>query len=283
MRLLAREIAFFSEKKELLGVFIPKTGRFFFRFCVFNKYRALFKKQPQAKDVFKMKEVMMKELPMEERPRERLKAYGADALSNAELLAIILRTGTKEQSVLNLAKNVLKETDGIIHLADVMINELTEIPGIGPSKAVQILASIELGKRVSQALLVPKEVMPTITTPADCFKMLKTEMNYLKQEHFVVLSLDVKHQVIAKDTISKGVINATLVHPREVFNVAIKRRATAIICAHNHPSGNIEPSLEDIMLTKQLAEAGMMLDIPLFDHVIIGGNDYTSLKAYGHV
>jgi len=231
-----------------------------------------------------MEEVLIKELPTEERPRERLMICGAEALSNAELLAIILRTGIKNQSVLNLAKSILKETDGVKYLDEISIHELTEIPGIGPSKAIQLLASIELGKRVSQAL-IPKagKKVPTVITPKDCFDLLGMEMKYLKQEHFMVLSLDGKKKLIAKDTVSIGAVDATLVHPREVFSIAIKRRASGIICAHNHPGGSTEPSLEDIMITKQLAEAGFMMNIPLYDHVIIGGNDYSSLKAYGHM
>jgi len=230
-----------------------------------------------------MQEVLIKDLPTEERPRERLIEYGANALSNAELLAIILRTGAKHQSVLNLAKSILKQTDGIKHLNEISINELTEISGVGPSKAVQIMASIELGKRISQSLVLKKSEVQTVVTPEDCFILLGNEMKYLKQEHFVVLSLDVKQKLIAKDTVFIGALDASLVHPREVFRMAVKRMAAAIICVHNHPSGNIEPSLPDVMMTKQLMEASIMMDIPLLDHVIIGGNDYSSLKAYGHM
>jgi len=230
-----------------------------------------------------MQEILIKDLPMEERPRERLIEYGAKALSNAELLGIILRTGAKHQSVLNLAKSILKQTDGIKHLNEISINELTEIAGVGPSKAVQIIASIELGKRVSQSLILKESEVQTVETPEDCFTLLGNEMKYLKQEHFVVLSLDVKQKLIAKDTVFIGALNMSLVHPREVFRMAVKRMADSIICVHNHPSGNIEPSLPDIMMTKQLMEASIMMDIPLLDHVIIGGDDYSSLKAYGHI
>ena len=230
-----------------------------------------------------MQEVLIKDLPAEERPRERLAQYGATSLSNAELLAIVLRTGAKHQSVLNLAKSILKKTEGIKHLNDISMNELIEIPGIGPSKATQIMASIELGKRVSQSLVL-KECKPkTVGTPEACFILLGNEMKYLKQEHFIVLSLDVKQKLIAKDTVFIGAVDASLVHPREVFRIAVKRMAAGIICVHNHPSGDTEPSLADIMMTKQLMEASMMIGIPLLDHVIIGGDDYSSLKAYGHM
>ncbi|MCL1991224.1 MAG: DNA repair protein RadC [Defluviitaleaceae bacterium] len=230
-----------------------------------------------------MQEVLIKELPVEERPRERLMAYGAHALSNAELLAIVLRTGTKKQSVLNLAKSILIKTEGIKYLNETSINELIEVPGIGTSKAVQIMASIELGKRVSQSLVAKQNKIQTVITPEDCFNLLGNEMKYLKQEHFVVLSLNVKQQLIAKDIVFIGALNMSLVHPREVFRTAVKRMADSIICVHNHPSGDVTPSLPDIMMTKQLVEASLMMDIPLLDHVIIGGNDYSSLKAYGHM
>jgi len=230
-----------------------------------------------------MQEILIKDLPQEERPRERLIKNGSEALSNAELLAIILRTGAKQQSAVNLAKSILKQTDGIKHLNDISINELTKISGIGPSKAVQIIASIELGKRVSQSLILQEDEIQMVATPKDCFILLGNEMKYLKQEHFVVLSLDVKQRLIAKDTVFVGALNMSLVHPREVFRAAVKRMADSIICVHNHPSGNVEPSPPDIMMTKQLVEASLTMDIPILDHVIIGGDDYSSLKAYGHM
>jgi len=231
----------------------------------------------------KVKEILIKDLPLEERPRERLVKHGPSALANAELLAIILRTGAKHQSVLNLAKSILKKTEGIKHLNDISMHELTEIPGIGQSKAVQILASIELGKRVSQALTLGENNVPTVATPEDCFLLLGDEMKYLKQEHFVVLSLDIKQKLIAKDTVFIGALNASLVHPREVFRTALKRMASFIICIHNHPSGDITPSEQDIIITKQLVESSLIIGIPILDHVIIGRNDYSSLKAYGHM
>ena len=230
-----------------------------------------------------MEEVLIKDLPLEERPRERLLEYGAGALSNAELLAIILRTGVKKQSVINLAKSILKQTDGLKHLNEISITELTKIPGVGPSKAVQMIASIELGKRVSQSLVLRDGEVKKVKTPRDCYILLGNEMKYLKQEHFVVLSLDMKQRLIANDTVFIGALNASLVHPREVYRAAVKRMAASIICVHNHPSGDTTASPQDIMMTKWLKEAGEMMGIELRDHVIIGGNDYSSLKAYGHM
>ena len=230
-----------------------------------------------------MKEVLILEMPAEERPRERLIEYGASSLSTAELLAIIIRTGAKHQSALNLAKSILKRTDGAKHLNEISINELTKIPGIGPSKAVQIMASIELGKRVSHSLVLRDNEVKTVKTPEDCFNLLGNELKYLKQEHFVVLSLDSKSKLIAKDTVFIGSLHASLVHPREIFRAAVKRMAASIICVHNHPSGDVTASEVDILMTKYLIEASQMMDIPIDDHVIIGGDDYSSLKAYGHM
>ena len=230
-----------------------------------------------------MKEVLIKDLPIEERPRERFIQYGAEAVSTAELLAIILRTGSRQQSVVNLAKLVLQKTEGIKNLNEISLNQLTEIPGIGPSKAVQIMASIELGKRVSQSLVEKERRLEIVRTPRQCFDLLGNELKYLKQEHFIVLSLDIKDRLIARDTVFIGAINASLVHPREVFAIAIKRLATKIICVHNHPSGDPEPSEQDILMTNWIAEAGVMMKIPLHDHVIISADDYRSMKALGHI
>ena len=144
-----------------------------------------------------MQEVLIKHLPKEERPRERLMAYGAEALSNTELLAIILRTGTKHQSSLNIAKSILRKTEGIKDLNEISVNELTEIEGIGMSKATQLLASIELGKRVGQSLVLKENRLRTVATPEDCFVLLGNEIKYLKQEHFIVLSLDVKRKSVS--------------------------------------------------------------------------------------
>ena len=220
---------------------------------------------------------------MEERPRERLMQHGTSAVSTAELLAIILRTGTKQQSAINLAKVILAKTDGLKNLNEISINQLTEIPGIGSSKAVQILASIELGKRMGQSLIPKGNRPPIVRTPFQCYDLLGNELRYLKQEHFIVISLDIKDRLIARDTVFIGALNSTVVHPREVYSVAVKRLAAKIICVHNHPSGNPEPSDEDILTTNWIAEAGVAMQIPLHDHVIIAGDDYRSMRALGHL
>ena len=227
--------------------------------------------------------MLMKDLPIEERPRERFMTHGPGSLSTAELLAIVLRTGTRSQSALSLATTILQIAEGLENINDLTLNELTEIPGIGPSKAIQLLASIELGKRTSQALTMKEYKLAVINTPFDCFQLLKNEMKYLKQEHFIVLSLDTKNRLIARDTLFIGHLNSTLIHPREIFATAIKRRADKIVCVHNHPSGDVNPSEEDIMMTSMIGEAGMMMGIKVRDHVIVGRDDYTSMKAYGYL
>jgi DNA repair protein RadC len=230
-----------------------------------------------------MPEILIKDLPTEERPRERLLEYGSESLSNAELLAIILRTGSREQSVLTLSKMILQKADGLQNLNDISVNELVEIPGIGNSKAVQILASIELGRRVVKSSLTNTKGNPVLANPEDCFRLLGISMKHLKQENFIVLFLDVRQKLICKETVFIGSLDMAIVHPREIFRRAIKHLATSIVCVHNHPSGDLTPSPPDLLFTKQLAEAGEMMNIPLLDHIIIGGDDYVSLKALGHM
>ena len=248
---------------------------FFFAYIVLSiplKGRALY-----------MQEILIKDLPTEERPRERFLEYGAKSLSNAELLAIILRTGSRHKSALTLSQMILKKTLGLQNFNDISVNELVTVPGIGISKAVQILASIELGKRVMQSTLTNRSENQIVSNPSDSFKLLGIYMKHLKQENFVVLFLDVKQKLICKETIFIGSLDMTVVHPREIFRRAIKHLATAIVCVHNHPSGDLTPSPADLMFTKQLAEAGEMMNIPLLDHIIIAGDYYISLKALGHM
>ena len=230
-----------------------------------------------------MQEILIQDLPVKDRPRERFLEYGPKSLSNLELLAIILRTGSRKQSALTLSSAILKKIGGIENLNTVSVNELMEIPGIGSSKAVQVLAGIELGKRVVQSSLDDRSERPVLINPADSFKLLGLSMKHLKQEHFVVLFLDLKQKLICKETVFIGSLDATFVHPREIYGKALKYLATSILCLHNHPSGDLTPSPSDLLVTKQLAEAGEMMNIPLLDHVIIGGDDYVSLKALGHM
>jgi len=225
-----------------------------------------------------MTQVLIRDLPKEERPRERLMQVGAHLLSNPELLAIILRTGSKQQSALNLAQSILNKSGGIKGLNDISVEELMEIPGVGSSKGVQILAAIELGKRAFKEAST-QEI--NLLKPEDCYKFLAPEMKHLTQEHFVALYLNTKGGLIAQKTISIGTLDRAIVHPRELFREAVKRSAASIIVAHNHPSGDPKPSTADLFLTQSLVEAGQLMEIPISDHIIIGDGDYRSLMSMG--
>ncbi|MFJ7646200.1 DNA repair protein RadC [Lysinibacillus sp. NPDC097279] len=222
---------------------------------------------------------MIRDVHLADRPRERLLRQGAKSLSNQELLAILLRTGTKEESVLVLANRVLNTFERLHQLKHATIEEMVAIKGIGEVKAIQLLAAIELGRRLSQKQNDDKY---TVRSPQDAAAYLMPDMISLSQEHFVVLFLDVKNQIIHKKTIFIGGLNASIVHPREIFREAVKRSAASIICAHNHPSGVPTPSPEDIEVTKRIQEAGFIIGIELLDHIIIGDHQFTSLKEKGY-
>ncbi|MFB9327250.1 DNA repair protein RadC [Paenibacillus aurantiacus] len=221
---------------------------------------------------------VLRDVPSEERPRERMMTVGAEALSHAELLAILLRTGTKRESAVLLAARILKECGNLRGLVDMSVEELTAIRGIGPAKAVQLLAGIELGRRLAKSR---QGELPAIRKPQDAAELVMDEMRYLKKEHFVCLFLNTKNQVIVKETLSVGTLNASLVHPREVFRAAIKCSSASIVCVHNHPSGDPTPSPEDIAMTRRLKEAGELVGIDVLDHLVIGDNRFVSLKEQG--
>ncbi|WP_047984042.1 RadC family protein [Ornithinibacillus californiensis] len=224
--------------------------------------------------------IMIKDVPKEDRPRERLLNLGANHLSNQELLAILLGSGTKSESVMTLANRVLMHFEGLKLLKDATIEELTAIKGIGSAKGVLILSALELGKRLSQYKPNDRYV---IRSPEDGADYIMEEMRNLNQEHFVVIFLNTKNQIIHRQTIFIGSLNASIVHPREVFREAVKRSAASIIVAHNHPSGDPAPSQEDIHVTKRLAESGKMIGIELLDHLIIGDRKFVSLKEKGYL
>lgn len=224
--------------------------------------------------------ISIKDLPKEDRPRERLLNYGANHLSNQELLAILIGSGTKRESVMDLSNRILMHFEGLHLLADATIEELTAIKGIGQAKGVSILAAIELGKRINQYKPSERYV---IRSPKDGADFVMEEMRSLNQEHFVVIFLDTKNQIIHHQTIFIGSLNSSIVHPREIFREAVKRSAASIICAHNHPSGDPSPSQEDIHVTRRLVEAGKMIGIEVLDHLIIGDRKYVSLKEKGYL
>ncbi|MBE6184143.1 JAB domain-containing protein [Bacillus ginsengihumi] len=227
-----------------------------------------------------MEHLMISDFPIEDRPRERFIQYGATSLSNQELLAILLRTGTKKESVIQLANRLLQYFEGLNLLKDASIEEMTAIKGIGTAKAVQVLAAIELGRRISNLKYNDRYV---IRSPQDGANYVMNDMRFLTQEHFVCLYLNVKNQVIHQQTIFIGSLNASIVHPREVFKEAFRRSAASIICFHNHPSGDPSPSREDIEVTKRLVECGKIMGIEVLDHMIIGDKKYISLKEKGYL
>ncbi|WP_277923945.1 RadC family protein [Halobacillus yeomjeoni] len=224
--------------------------------------------------------ILIKDVPKEDRPRERMRELGATHLSNQELLAILLGSGTKQESVMELSQRLLIHFEGIGLLKDATIEELTAIRGIGIAKAVLIMAAIELGKRIQQMKPVDRYI---IRSPEDGADFVMEEMRTLKQEHFICLFLNTKNQVLHRQTIFIGSLNASIVHPREVFKEAVKRSAASIICAHNHPSGDPTPSQEDIQVTRRLQECGKMIGIELLDHLVIGDRKFISLKEKGYL
>ncbi|MBU5466528.1 DNA repair protein RadC [Virgibacillus sp. MSJ-26] len=223
---------------------------------------------------------MIKDVPKEDRPRERMLKFGSNHLSNQELLAILLGTGTKQESVMALSNRVLMHFEGLNLLRDATIEELTAIKGIGNAKGVLVLSAIELGKRMNE---YKPEERYVIRSPEDGADYVMEEMRSLNQEHFVTLFLNTKNQIIHRQTIFIGSLNASIVHPREVFREAVKRSAASIIVAHNHPSGDPTPSQEDIHVTRRLVESGKMIGIELLDHLIIGNRKFVSLKEKGYL
>lgn len=226
------------------------------------------------------KPLMIRDVPTCERPRERLLKEGAQVLSNQELIAVILGTGTKQESVLQLSTRILHSFQGLRLLKDSTATELKKIKGIGDTKAVQLLAALELGSRVHKLQIEDRIV---IRSPEDVSRFMMEEMRFLTQEHFVALYLNTKNHVIHKKTIFIGSLNASIVHPREIYKEAFRHSAASIICLHNHPSGDPAPSREDIEVTKRLVESGKVIGIELLDHIIIGDQKFTSLKEKGYV
>lgn len=225
-----------------------------------------------------MRYISIREYPAEMRPREKLVDLGAAALSDQELLAILLRTGMKKTSALDLAQQILKN-GGLSALARSSYDELKQYKGMGLAKAAQLQAAIELSKRLARQSLGPK---PVIKAPQDAVVLVMNEMSYLDREHFKVINLNTKNQLMTIDSVSVGSLDASLVHPREVFKKPIQRSAAKLILVHNHPSGDTRPSQEDINITKRLDEAGSLLGLTILDHLIIGQNNFLSMKEKGY-
>ena len=231
---------------------------------VFIKYKT---------NIINMNNILVKDIPILDRPRERLLKYGVINLSNEELLSIVLKNGTKNESVMSLSYNILKSINNISDLKDISINKLTKINGIGEVKAITLIAAIELGRRVYQ-LKEDKKVL--LNDSKLVYNLLHDELYDKKQEYFVVLYLDNKKYLIEKKILFIGTIDYSTVHPREIFKYAYINSASSIILVHNHPSGDVLPSKNDINLTKTLIEIGKLNNIPIIDHIIIGNNNYYS-------
>jgi DNA repair protein RadC len=217
------------------------------------------------------------DLPPAERPRERLLKFGAEALSSQEVLALVLGRGIRGESVLVIAQNLLANFGSLRNIANASITELSKIKGIGLAKAAQIKAAFELGKRLEN----PSDQSPKekVKCPEDAIKMVKNKLKGKKKEHFIVLSLDTRNHPIDTQTVSIGSLDSSIVHPREVFKEAISSCAASVIFIHNHPSGDPEPSEEDIKLTRRLVEAGTILGIEVLDHIIVCDSEYLSMKT----
>ncbi len=221
---------------------------------------------------------LIRDLPTNQRPRERLMSVGERAVSNSELIAIILRTGSGGESVLRLAERLLSQFRDLPGLSQATLEELQMVTGVGPAKAVEIKAALELGRRLTA---VTPEERPKVIAPADAANLLMSEMSLLEQEHLRVILLDTRNQVLAVPTVYIGSLNTSVVRIAELFRPAIRRNAAAIIVVHNHPSGDPSPSPEDVRVTREINKAGKLLNIELLDHIVIGHQRFVSLKERG--
>lgn len=211
----------------------------------------------------------------EDMPRERMQRFGVSALSNCELLSIILSTGTKKKSVVSLSNEILLKSGGLGGLMDLGINEFKSIEGIGEVKAGKLLAIVEIAKRLN---MMPNEQKILLNKPERVFHFIKDKYVGEKRECVYCISLDSKNQLIQTDLISIGTVNFSVAHPREIFQYAIKNSAVSIILVHNHPSGDLEPSMDDINLTRRVEKSGNIIGIKLVDHIIVSKANYYSLK-----
>jgi DNA repair protein RadC len=219
--------------------------------------------------------ITVKEMPVEERPRERLARVGPQSLSTTELLAIILRTGVGGENVINMSTRILAQYGGLAGLARADFAQIEAVKGLGPAKTAQLLAAFELGRRLM--LEAPEERLQ-IRSPADAAHLLMPLIGHKEQENFVVLYLDTRNRVTDREILYKGSLNTSLVRVAEVFRGAIRRNSAGIIVAHNHPSGDPNPSPEDVALTRRLVKSGKLLEVDLLDHLVIGQNRYVSLR-----
>ncbi len=220
----------------------------------------------------------VRELPLDQRPRERLRLQGAEALSTQELLAILLSTGTKKTPVLDLAAKLLSHFGSLSRLIHASVEELTEIEGIGPAKAIQLKAALALAQKASQEAPSHKAAVTT----EEAYELVRYTLSPLKQEALYVILKDVKGKLISVEKVSVGTLSEVLVHPREVFFPAVRHKASSLILAHNHPSGDPTPSPADLHMTRHLIHSAKVMGIGLDDHLIVGASSYISLKNAGY-
>lgn len=227
-----------------------------------------------------MEKKTIKDLDISDRPREKMISEGYESLTDDELLAIIISTGTRKKNVVDLSKEILTNFS-YEELLEIEVDELVKIDGIKEAKATKIVASLQLGRRISERVI--KRKIKTITSSEDVYAYLKEGLIFKKKEHFLAILLDNKNVIISTETISIGDLSSTIVNPREVFKPAVKKSAKSIILAHNHPSGNPAPSMEDYNITRRLVEAGDILDIRVLDHLVIARDGYYSFKREGNI
>lgn len=218
---------------------------------------------------------MIRDLPESERPRERLKHYGAQALSTSELLAILLRTGVKGENVVQLSVRLLSQYKGLAGLAKANFNELEATRGVGPTKVTQLKAAFELGRRL---IVESPDERPQVRSPADAANLLMLEMSLLEQEHLRLILLDTKNRVLDMPTVYIGNLNTSVIRVGELFRHALRANCAGMIVVHNHPSGDPTPSPEDVRVTEQIVQAGELLDVDVLDHLVIGRQRFVSLK-----
>jgi len=217
------------------------------------------------------------DLPLNERPRERLLKLGSEVLSAQEILALILGRGIKGESVMVTSQKLLSRFGNLKGIANASVEELMQINGIGPAKTAQIKAALELSKRLEAD--VGEKPKPMLKSPEDVAAVVRSQLKGKKKEHFLVLCLDTRNRLINCKPVSIGSLDTSIVHPREVFKEAVSSSASSVIFVHNHPSGDPEPSQEDVELTKRLAKAGEIIGIDVLDHIIVCDKSYLSLKA----
>jgi DNA repair protein RadC len=220
------------------------------------------------------------EVPLEDRPRERLKALGAEVLTVRELVAVVLGSGSPRKSAMDVAGDVVGAVGAVRDLAGVSVEKLARVEGVGEAKACRLKAAVELGRRVVKAT---RGEVKIVKCPEDAAGLVIEDMKHLDREHFAVILLDSKNAVISVEKVSVGTVNSSIVHPREVLKPALEKSATSIILVHNHPTGNVSPSREDVMITRRFEKCGRILGIDVIDHLIIGDGNYRSMKESGYL